>query len=575
MIRTVESTNTVVLVSLVFVSLMLTGCPVDYTPIRPAEETPSTLSREEEGILIDRGESLLSELELEDLDGLQKTTKSIADVRRDKVAAVEANKFAPDELLQTGWIEQVELPLEHWEVFYRRNEPIGYSHRVYRQSKAAGENRIVIDVDSTIQSNQGESVLLTNTNCMIVESMNGGLKSIDNKIQQDSSASTISVVAASDIVRVTGSLQGVAMNKTLPRDLRLRGPFAVDESLYHAPMQAGETRRLQIVDPTAGEVINVELLGRGNARVPIVTGEYLDLMEVEQRVMRGEQVLASTLWCDDKGRIQKRFLGIGGITSYATDKDLALSIRSGLILRNSKKKSIELSSKIDTKVPPSSIVFRVTSSHSDPYQLVRGNAWQLVTSVSPLSCDVEVRPKDTELLLSRNSAASQADAEFMTKSSYVDFDHEVIVALKNELIDSTSAIPTPLQIAVGLQKRLNFGELTFQLTPASQTAVSKETDIVGGAVLACALARSVGVPARVATGLTYRDDPLQPQMIFHAWTEVFHDGNWLPIDSSQPDGKLPPVSIWLAASAMNDGNPLQPMVAAFEAIEKLDLMIRD
>ena len=46
--------------------------------------------------------------------------------------------------------------------------------------------------------------------------------------------------------------------------------------------------------------------------------------------------------------------------------------------------------------------------------------------------------------------------------------------------------------------------------------------------LFAALARSLGIPAKICAGLVYQDDGFY----YHAWNEVFVNGRWYPIDAT-------------------------------------------
>ncbi|TFG36514.1 MAG: transglutaminase domain-containing protein, partial [Desulfobacterales bacterium] len=49
------------------------------------------------------------------------------------------------------------------------------------------------------------------------------------------------------------------------------------------------------------------------------------------------------------------------------------------------------------------------------------------------------------------------------------------------------------------------------------------------AVLFAALARSAGIPARIAAGVTFHEGAFY----YHAWNEVCVDGQWLSLDTTR------------------------------------------
>ena len=67
---------------------------------------------------------------------------------------------------------------------------------------------------------------------------------------------------------------------------------------------------------------------------------------------------------------------------------------------------------------------------------------------------------------------------------------------------------------------------------ASQVAVSRSGDCKSYAVLTAALARSAGVPARVALGVVILDRDGHYMTYGHAWTETREGGHWVVTDSA-------------------------------------------
>ena len=67
---------------------------------------------------------------------------------------------------------------------------------------------------------------------------------------------------------------------------------------------------------------------------------------------------------------------------------------------------------------------------------------------------------------------------------------------------------------------------------ASKVAKTKSGDCTEYAVLTTALARHVNLPARYITGIVLLEEAQSVQAFGHAWTEVWHDGNWKILDAA-------------------------------------------
>lgn len=67
---------------------------------------------------------------------------------------------------------------------------------------------------------------------------------------------------------------------------------------------------------------------------------------------------------------------------------------------------------------------------------------------------------------------------------------------------------------------------------ASKVAKTKSGDCTEYAVLTTSLARHINLPARYITGIVLLEAPQGVQAYGHAWTEVWHEGNWKILDAA-------------------------------------------
>ena len=74
---------------------------------------------------------------------------------------------------------------------------------------------------------------------------------------------------------------------------------------------------------------------------------------------------------------------------------------------------------------------------------------------------------------------------------------------------------------------------------ASEVAVHRDGDCKAYAVLTVALARSVGIPARLVLGLALIHVGTQYGAFGHAWAELQVDGSWVAADAALLDAPNP------------------------------------
>ena len=119
-------------------------------------------------------------------------------------------------------------------------------------------------------------------------------------------------------------------------------------------------------------------------------------------------------------------------------------------------------------------------------------------------------------------------AEYLQPSRYVQSDHQDIKILAGEIVEMETDQTVQFRLLAdwvfqNLEKRPVLG-----LPDALTTLHSKKGDCNEHASLFAALARSLGIPTVIATGVTYMNNAFY----YHAWNEVCLNGNWYSLDTT-------------------------------------------
>jgi len=181
---------------------------------------------------------------------------------------------------------------------------------------------------------------------------------------------------------------------------------------------------------------------------------------------------------------------------------------------------------------PLGAVAQVDLHVANPDQLVRrlAAASGAVVSVAEGVVRVTVNKQDT---LSGDPQPHHLAATFL-----IDYDEASVASLVDSLqslFGNTPAIDDLVEFVDGAVITKTY-QRNFDL--ASQVASSAEGDCTEHAVLLAALARAIGLPARVVLGVMLVETPAGIQAFGHAWTEV-HDGTrWRIADATRPDAQL-------------------------------------
>lgn len=131
---------------------------------------------------------------------------------------------------------------------------------------------------------------------------------------------------------------------------------------------------------------------------------------------------------------------------------------------------------------------------------------------------------------------------FLAATFVVDFDQPAVAALAAALRERYGDAPAADQIVAFVRDSIDSTSARgFDI--ASQVAAHRAGDCTEHAVLFTALARSVGMPARIVSGILIARIGDELAALGHAWAET-HDGSrWRPIDPTDVRGAEPLVYV--------------------------------
>jgi transglutaminase-like putative cysteine protease len=148
-----------------------------------------------------------------------------------------------------------------------------------------------------------------------------------------------------------------------------------------------------------------------------------------------------------------------------------------------------------------------------------------------LSGVVTVAPDHVDVDASTTSVLSRGEPAPPKATFVIDYDAAPVAAMRAELVDRYGPAPSNAELAAFVGGAITpSSRRGFDL--ASQVASHKEGDCTEHAVLLAALARSIGIPARVAIGTLIAREDGSLGAFGHAWTEVYRDGAWRLLDAT-------------------------------------------
>ncbi len=136
---------------------------------------------------------------------------------------------------------------------------------------------------------------------------------------------------------------------------------------------------------------------------------------------------------------------------------------------------------------------------------------------------------------------------------------------------STDGLETALRLERFVYEYIEDKDYSIASATALDTARERKGDCTEHAYLFAAMARALGLPARVVSGLLFAPSFLDKQNVFvyHMWNEVHLGGKWVPFDSTRPD---PGVGVTHIALATDDMNAMIPIGGAAVIMKTMGAM---
>jgi hypothetical protein len=119
-------------------------------------------------------------------------------------------------------------------------------------------------------------------------------------------------------------------------------------------------------------------------------------------------------------------------------------------------------------------------------------------------------------------------------SFVIDFDEAAVDEALRELRDAAGENPTLPALGDFVAGYIDDKNYRGSFDLASRVAETRSGDCTEHAVLLAALARALGLPARVVIWVVLVETPAGVQAFGHAWAEVHSGSGWLLADATQP-----------------------------------------
>ena len=299
---------------------------------------------------------------------------------------------------------------------------------------------------------------------------------------------------------------------SLPLSEPLYLPATAQTALRHNPLQTGETRQFTVFSPLSlkPETLTVTVVGPERIRI-----HDQEVETIKETIQFGGTTLTS--WVDSKGNVLKEEAPLG-LVLIREKKEQAL---------NGWQKSTPPDIALTTAIP---VRHPLPSPRTLTFLQIKISAFQDGFAFPPRQAQegkiLTITAEDPASL--QSYTLPFADSQFaadLAPTPFLQSTHPRIVELAASLLaGKKDALQATKRLLAWTYQTLDKVP-TAGIPTALEALESGRGDCNEHAVLFTALARSAGIPARIAVGMVYMDSAFY----YHAWSEVWL-GRWVAID---------------------------------------------
>ena len=467
-----------------------------------------------------------------------------------------------------------------WDAVYAMGHKMGHQHVRVRRHRDGGREDVRIELTSQAAFLRfGEPVEVT-TNLTSRETPDGRLIDFEAMEKLGPSPTETRGRVEGDALVLEKTLEKQTRTVRLPWSERNGGFQAVEFSLLSRPMRPSETRVFRALLPVFHQTATVRLTARDHEDVQLLDGTKR-LLRVDSRVVLPDgQTIDGVYWLDERGETLKtRVEGALQQETFRCSRDEALDKQGLGTLDIGLISMVALERRIPWPHTSRRIRYRASLADGDPAATFVPGLSQRVKPLGPHSAELTVlavRPDEP-----KTSSVDAGDAptpDDRAPNSRIQSDDQQVRAMAKAAVEGKQG---DWEKAVALERyvfdNIHDKNLSQALASAAEVARTREGDCTEHAVLLAAMARAEGLPARVAIGLVYFEQPREPRHAFgyHMWTEIFVQDRWIPMDATLGLGGIGGAHLKLAHASLKDTDAMNPFLPVIKVLGQLKLEVLD
>ncbi len=428
-----------------------------------------------------------------------------------------------------------------WMTIFQNDEKIGYSHTVFKKVGDTYESHETLYMQLVVMG-MARQVKLATT----------GILNNDLTVRSFS----VSISSGRFDFSANGRVEGQALvietetgGKTETITLPVAEPPYLSAGLLPAVLEAGpapgDTLTFPVFDPSvmASMPVKVTVEEKGEVR-------NMGRMVAATRMTLSFKGSEQSVWVSEDGEILEES-GLMGLKLVKTGKAEAMAPITGTAGDFTELAAIPVDVSFDNPEALKMLQVKISGAELPVEDMSEGRQ-QLAGQILTIE-------KETLAALDQTKVFGRRHWRYLKATPFIQSNDPEIVLLANDIVKGHTTVLEKGRALVNWVYEEIDKRPVVSLPDARSTLKNREGDCNEHAVLLAALARAVGFPARVETGLVY----MNGRFFYHAWNRLFL-GRWITADAAL--GQLPAdvTHIRLALGAEQQQLDLIPLIGRLE-----------
>jgi hypothetical protein len=484
------------------------------------------------------------------------------------------------------------LVREAWDVAYLGKAKLGYLHTTVRETERGGMKILRGSQDLNLSLRRFNTVNEIRMESGTEETAEGRVVGVFMTQQLQGKKLVLTGTVEDGQLRLR--MDGGRAEKLLRWNDDVIGLYRQERIFQDRKAKAGDRIMFQSYEPTLStyvtihaqvkeeEEVEILRLGKTGDRKETLVKERLLRVDTKPEKIKTEKEIVDlpgmVLWLDKEllpVRSEVEIQPLGKIIFLRANRESAMAPNDPLTGNDSdlgEKSMIPLNRRINNPHDTRKVVYRITVKDDDkPETAVARDARQEVRNIDGNTFELHVRAV-------RNPSSGDKEVkvaeEYVKPCYFLDSDNARVKASAAEAVgDETDPVRKARRIEKWVRGHMR-GDSSVAFCTAGEVAQGLRGDCRQHAVLTAAMCRAADVPSRTALGLIYVANAERgPVMVFHMWTEVWTNGEWLAIDATLGRGSIGAAHIKIADHSWQGVDSLKPFLPVHRVLGKMAIEI--